>query len=222
MLLTAEVESCLVENGRTWSCILWETGPKISVPFCTEQCQAQGPFWKWQKQCWLLPLEGMRGGSLECRGDEKHLSNLLPYGMDMRPANHVLSLEALQLQCLVSLSLRMTSIFNDVPVSWLSDSVFPALCALTYPLTSAALHKEGLLSPQLPPIFAVRNSSNMGLCPVSVNYCWWETLVKIFNISVYSLDFCNSNNKYINLDLWFSQVSWSYLLIYISWSIFII
>ena len=76
-----------------------------------------------------------------------HLITLLPYGMDMRPANHVLSLEALQLQCLVSLSLRMTPIFDGVPASQLSDLVSPALCALTYPLTSAALHKEGLLPP---------------------------------------------------------------------------
>lgn len=163
----------------------------------------------WARDAGHCHWQRARGVSLECRDNAMHFITLLPYGIDMGPANHILSWQALQLQCLVSLSLRMTPIFSDVPASQLSDSVSPALCALTYPVTSAALHKEGLLSPRLlsilPSLLAgISLTWDCDLLP-------WELLLvrditKNVQPIVYSLDCCNPNCDYINLDLWFGLI----------------
>lgn len=95
------------------------------------------------------------GESLESMG--MHLITLPPYGVDMRPANHVLSLQVFQCQCLVSLSLRMMFL----PLHCLTR--FPHLCA--YTLISAVLHKDVLLTQQL--LSSSHSSFNTGLCPAS-------------------------------------------------------
>ena len=77
--------------------------------------------------------QGVRGGITWMQGYVMHVITLLPYGMDMRLANRVLTLQVLHLRCLAPLSLRMNPIFNYVPASWLSDSVSPALLCLDLP-----------------------------------------------------------------------------------------